>query len=344
MKKWKFVAMALSLSLLFTACSSSDDDDKNTSSTNSNGVVEDVVSDIGDGTNDVLSDVNDVVNDVISGTEDVVSDITHGDDDKTDSDLNSGDTTSKTAALPAAGSLENVSVNEAELQALDNASHGWGQGKDVDDANRPTSCLTFQEQYGRYAAQFIGDEQKEVYLTFDEGYENGYTAQILDVLKEKECPAVFFVTMPYVKENPDLIQRMIDEGHVVGNHTVNHPSMPSVSLEQAKQEIAGLHDYVSENFHYQMTLFRPPRGEWSERTLALTQKLGYDTIFWSFAYQDWEVDAQPDKAMALEKTVSSVHDGAIYLLHAVSSTNTAILGDFIDQVRAKGYTFATLQA
>ena len=118
MKKWKFVAMALSLSLLFTACSSSDDDDKNTSSTNSNGVVEDVVSDIGDGTNDVLSDVNDVVSDVISGTEDVVSDITHGDDDKTDSDLNSGDTTSKTAALPAAGSLENVSVNEAELQEI----------------------------------------------------------------------------------------------------------------------------------------------------------------------------------------------------------------------------------
>ena len=225
---------------------------------------------------------------------------------------------------------------------MENQTKGWGQGKDVDDANRPTSCLTFQQKYEKYDAYFIGENQKNVYLTFDEGYENGYTEKILDVLKEKNCPAVFFVTMPYVKENPDLIRRMIDEGHVVGNHTVNHPSMPSVSVSEAKEEIAGLHDYVLQNFNYQMTLFRPPRGEWSERTLALTQQLWYSSVFWSFAYRDWLTDDQPAQSTALQKTVASAHNGAIYLLHAVSSTNTAILGDFIDGVRAQGYAFGRL--
>lgn len=212
----------------------------------------------------------------------------------------------------------------------------------MDDNNRPTSCLTFQQKYGKYDSYFIGENQKNVYLTFDEGYENGYTAKILDVLKEKKCPAVFFVTMPYVKENPELINRMIDEGHIVGNHTVNHPSMPSVSITKATQEIAELHDYVITHFDYKMTLFRPPRGEWSERTLALTQQLGYSSVFWSFAYQDWITDRQPDQSTALQKTVAAAHNGAIYLLHAVSSTNASILGNFIDGVREQGYVFSAL--
>lgn len=213
----------------------------------------------------------------------------------------------------------------------------------MDRENRPTSCLTFQERYGKYDVYFIGEAQNTVYLTFDEGYENGYTEQILDILKEKRCPAVFFVTLPYAEEHPELIRRMIDEGHAVGNHTMNHPSMPGISLKEAREEICGLHEYIREQFDYEMTLFRPPRGEWSERTLALTQQLGYSTVFWSFAYEDWVEENQPPQAEALEKTVGSVHDGAIYLLHAVSATNTAILGDFIDEVRQDGYTFALLK-
>ena len=213
----------------------------------------------------------------------------------------------------------------------------------MDRKNRPVSCLSFQEEYGRYDARFIGGDSKRIYLTFDEGYEAGYTGRILDILKEKECPAVFFVTQPYVDEHPELIRRMIGEGHAVGNHTVNHPSLPGVSLQEAREEICGLHESVRAGFGYEMTLFRPPRGEWSERTLALTQQLGYSTVFWSFAYEDWETDDQPPPDEALERTVEALHPGAIYLLHAVSSTNTEILGGFIDEARQRGYTFALLQ-
>jgi peptidoglycan-N-acetylmuramic acid deacetylase len=224
-----------------------------------------------------------------------------------------------------------------DISSLNNEKKGYGQGKEVDSANRPTGATMLQSKYGKYDAIFIAPAEKNICLTFDEGYENGYTAKILDVLKQKECSAVFFVTMDYVKRNPELIKRMIDEGHVVGNHTVHHPSMPTITIEKAKNEIQELHDYVEKEFGYKMTLFRPPMGEYSERTLAITQKLGYKTIFWSFAYEDWKTDNQPDKATALKKIKSCTHDGAIYLLHAVSSTNTAILGDAIDYWRSEGY-------
>ena len=185
-------------------------------------------------------------------------------------------------------------------------------------------------------------EQNRIYLTFDEGYENGYTAKILDVLKEKECPAVFFVTMPYVRQQPDLIKRMIDEGHIVGNHSVNHPSagLPSQSKWEQEQELLVLHDYVKTQFGYEMKLFRYPAGVFSEQSLAIVQNLGYTSVFWSFAYKDWDISAQPVEAESLKKLTDRLHPGAIYLLHAVSSTNANILGAFIDEARNQGYEFA----
>ena len=231
-----------------------------------------------------------------------------------------------------------------DISALDNTLQGWGQGVQFDSLNRPQGAVTAQGKYGKYSADFIRTDEsdaKRIYLTFDEGYENGYTSQILDVLKEKNCPAVFFVTMPYVKQQPELIRRMIDEGHIVGNHSVTHPSggLPSQSREQQERELLDLHDYVKENFGYEMSLFRYPAGKFSEQSLAIVQNVGYTSVFWSFAYKDWDPDNQPEATAALAKLKERLHPGAIYLLHAVSSTNTQVLGQFIDDARAAGYEF-----
>jgi peptidoglycan-N-acetylmuramic acid deacetylase len=332
MKKLKIFAVILSVGLLFTSCSNKDKDNN----TSSEGVVSSIVS----GTESVVSGIESEGDKIVSGTESNLTSENSKMESGTESNLNS---TSGKLDTPAMQNMADVAkVDYSALSKLDNTKHGWGQGKDVDDSNRPTSCLSYQEKYQSENAYFIQEDTKNIYLTFDEGYENGYTSKILDVLKEKKCPAVFFVTGPYIKENPDLIKRMIEEGHVVGNHTVNHPSMPAVSSEKAASEIAELHQQVKEKFQYTMTLFRPPMGEWSDRTLNLTKQLGYKTVFWSFAYEDWKTDNQPDPSAALEKLKGSAHNGAIYLLHAVSSTNAAILGDFIDSMRNDGYTFSKL--
>ncbi len=178
-------------------------------------------------------------------------------------------------------------------------------------------------------------------LTFDEGYENGYTAQILDTLKEKQVSAVFFCTLDYIEGNPELVQRMIDEGHVVANHSASHASTPTLSSAEVAQEIQQVHQVVQEQFGYTMTLFRNPEGSFCERDLAIAQALGYESVFWSFAYVDWVVDDQPDPEESLTRLVEAIHPGAIYLLHPVSSTNATILGDFIDQAREQGYEFTS---
>lgn len=234
--------------------------------------------------------------------------------------------------------------NADALANLDNTSRGWGQGIHFDEKNRPHGALSAQATYGQYNALYIAEESPIIYLTIDEGYENGYTAKILDTLKEKACPAVFFVTMDYVQQNPELIRRMIDEGHIVGNHSVTHPAagLPSQSLAVQAEELMTLHRYVKEQFDYNMYLFRYPAGIHSDQSLALVQQLGYRSVFWSFAYRDWITDDQPEPTAALQKVTERLHPGAIYLLHAVSSTNTEIMGDFIDTARTKGYAFGKL--
>lgn len=234
-------------------------------------------------------------------------------------------------------------VPVTEISDLDNTLHSFGQGKHFNEENIPTDCIEYQEEYGKYNATFVKeDSENKIYLTFDEGYENGHTAEILDVLKEKNVPAVFFITGDYLDRSPELVQRMIDEGHSVGNHTENHPSMPSLSVEETVSEINTLGQRVEEEFGYQMNLFRPPKGEFSERSLAITEEQGYETVFWSFAYADWDPDNQPDTDYALNILTERLHPGAIYLLHAVSSVNAEILGDWIDNARADGYEFALL--
>ncbi len=237
---------------------------------------------------------------------------------------------------------ELVINSKTDLTTFPTEQIPYGFGTEVDKNNRPGGCTWYDNKWGKYAADFIHPMSNYVFLTFDEGYEYGYTPKILDTLKEKNVKAVFFVTMPFVKENPDLVQRMIDEGHVVGNHSVNHPSsgIGSLSLEDQINEVKELHDYVYENFGYEMYLFRFPEGKFTEQALAVVQSLGYRSVFWSFAHRDWYTDDQPDVAESLENALNKVHGGEIFLLHAVSSTNTEMLADLIDGVREKGFEFS----
>lgn len=226
----------------------------------------------------------------------------------------------------------------AQSQNLSRAKQGWGPGTAVNDRNQPTGALMAQNQYGALGGQFIFPEDKNtIYLSFDLGYENGYTESILDALDARGVKGTFFVTMDYVRQAPEIVQRIIDRGHTLANHTVKHPSIPEISDERVTSEIMELHNYIKENFNYTMTLFRYPKGEFSEYTLDYIKNLGYQSIFWSFAYVDWKTDAQPNPETALNRTLGALHDGAIYLLHAVSSTNAAIMGDFLDAATAKGY-------
>lgn len=238
---------------------------------------------------------------------------------------------------------ESSNYTEEDILKLNSTQITWGPGSILDGQGRPEACVNLQEQYEKYNAWFLGENENMVYLTFDEGYENGYTAEILDTLKEKGVFAAFFVTMDYVKREPELVQRMLDEGHALGNHTTHHPNMTKISLEEAKQEVQELHDYVLATFGYEMTLFRAPEGAISEQTMALLQSMGYKNVLWSFAYHDWDVNQQMSAETALSRVVEKSHPGAIYLLHAVSKTNAEILGDFIDAVREQGYEFGSLE-
>ena len=233
-----------------------------------------------------------------------------------------------------------MSTDLKQIGTLDGTKLGWGPGTNKDEQGRPYGATQYQEKYGKYNAHYIAPDSKNIYLTFDEGYENGYTEKILDALKEKDAHAVFFVTLPYVKQNTALVQRMIDEGHIVGNHSDKHLSYPDLSLEDARADVLRLHDYMKENFDYEMTLFRFPMGEFCEKDLALLQSMGYKTVFWSFAYRDWEVDKQMGTQTAFQKVTESLHPGEIMLLHAVSKDNAEILPQLIDHIRAQGYTVA----
>lgn len=244
-----------------------------------------------------------------------------------------------TAQVAGEAIVKRISL-AGEIDTLDRTKVGYGQGVIKDDKNRPVGATDFNARYGNFDAFALKEnEEKTIYLTFDQGYENGYTEKILDTLKEKNVKATFFVVGDYVKRNEELVRRMIDEGHTIGNHSMSHYSMPTLSLAQCQDEITSLHDYVRDKFQYEMTLFRPPMGEFSEWSLGVTKECGYETMLWSFAYYDWVTDDQPEPSQALDKLVSAAHDGAVYLLHSVSSTNAQILGDFIDEMREKGYKF-----
>lgn len=228
----------------------------------------------------------------------------------------------------------------AGLDSLSTEKVVWGPGNIVEH-KQPNDPLLLQKRFSNMDAQWLLNDEKKICLTFDEGYENGYTPQILDTLKEKGVKAIFFVTYDFASQNPDLVKRMIDEGHIVGNHSYRHYTMDEVSDDVAKEEVSYLHKYVKDKFGYTMSYFRFPKGEFSERSLQIVKDLGYKSVFWSFAYADWDPNNQTEENQAFTHICESTHPGAIFLLHAVSKTNADILGKVIDDVKKQGYTFST---
>lgn len=187
-----------------------------------------------------------------------------------------------------------------------------------------------------------GKDSKKVYLTFDEGYEAGYTEEILQTLKDNNVKATFFITAHYVNTSSDLVKKMIDDGHIIGNHTVNHKSMPDLSNDQIKDEVMNLHKSIYEKFGYEMTYLRPPKGEYSERTVNYCNTLGYTTVMWSFAYDDWNENGQKGEEYAKSKILNNIHNGAVILLHGNSKDNTNVLDYCIKEIKNMGYEFASL--
>ncbi|MCC8075590.1 MAG: polysaccharide deacetylase family protein [Clostridiales bacterium] len=239
--------------------------------------------------------------------------------------------------------MDVTNVDFDALSALSNESLSYGfSNSNRDELNRPDGIYYYDSYYSQYNGYtHIDTEEKVIYLTMDEGYENGCTPDILDTLKEKGVTAVFFITKQFYDEQPDLVQRMIDEGHIVGNHTCAHPAggMPQLGAEAEYEDIKTLNDLVYDTFGYQMRLFRFPEGVASEQAVALLDQMGYKSVFWSFAYKDYDTENQMDPDEALSACLEYLHPGAIYLLHAVSTTNSEILGDFIDGAREQGYEF-----
>jgi peptidoglycan-N-acetylmuramic acid deacetylase len=237
---------------------------------------------------------------------------------------------------------EETVAQSSDSGTLSNKLLSWGIKRNPNN-QVPDADPGAPELLKKYGGLYLGDTtQKVIYLTFDEGYENGYTPKILDVLRDNGVKAVFFITGPYLKQNEDLVRRMVEEGHIVGNHTLHHPSLPTISDRQIEEEVLGLDRVFHEKFGKNMKYLRPPRGEYSERTLAITQKLGYCNLFWSFAYDDWYKDKVRGADYAYDIVMRNLHNGAILLLHAVSRDNAYALDSIIKGARERGYTIGNI--
>lgn len=230
--------------------------------------------------------------------------------------------------------------------AADN--NDWYFGPTVRNANTGEVTVTWERSAStlavldKYNVIYRGDETKKaVYLTFDCGYETGTTAKILDTLKAKNVPATFFINGHYVESARDMVRRMIDEGHILANHCVNHYDLTTVDKDTFVKEVQGLEDIFYTYFPDAdpMLYFRPPSGAANEWVLSLADKMGYTTVMWSWAHRDYVDDDQPGTAETIEKIKTGLHNGCVYLLHPESTTNTAILGDMIDWIRSQGYEF-----
>lgn len=234
-----------------------------------------------------------------------------------------------------------VDAYERDVSKEDNQN--WGLGFSTE--GQPPTANTTADELKKYDAYYIGDTSKKViYLTFDAGYENGYTPAILDALKKHNVHATFFLVGNYVTSSPDLVKRMVSEGHNIANHTCNHPNMSSISsMEAFRKELDDLNLQCKDATGLEMKkYYRPPQGKYSVENLKMAKELGYKTFFWSLAYVDWYNDKQPTKDQAFKKLLGRIHPGAIVLLHSTSKTNSEILDELLTKWEEMGYTFGTL--
>lgn len=237
---------------------------------------------------------------------------------------------------------ESMQVNANVSTELDNTKIGWGLKRNQDH-KQPDLGKKNKELLDEYDGIALGSsEKKYLYLTFDEGYEAGYTNQILDILKANDVKATFFLTAHYLNTSEEIVKRMIEEGHIIGNHTVNHKCMPELTDEQMKEEVMRLHQAVYAKFGYEMKYIRPPKGEYSKRTLALCKQQGYTTVMWSFAYLDYDEKKQPSKEKATQMILDNLHNGEVMLLHGNSKTNVEVLDSIIKEAKAQGYEWKSL--
>lgn len=208
----------------------------------------------------------------------------------------------------------------------------------------PDAGAALESILDRHGAIYKGKpDEKIAYLTFDNGYENGYTESILDTLKKEEAPATFFLTGHYLKSAAPLVKRMVKEGHIIGNHSYNHPNMASVSQQKVEEELKKFDELLNQTAGVQRTnYFRPPEGVFSEALLAQANELGYRHIFWSVAFIDWHANKPKGKAYAYNELMNQLHPGAVILMHTVSPDNAEALPDFIREAKKLGYEFRTL--
>ena len=238
--------------------------------------------------------------------------------------------------------IEENTVTTSVTISLSNKKIGWGI-KRADNHTQPDLGSKNKEIIDKYKGIAMGNSNdKYVYLTFDEGYEAGYTPRILQVLKDNNVKACFFLTAHFINTQEDLVKQMIQEGHTIGNHTVNHKSMPDLTDEKVKSEVMDLHTVVYQKFGYEMKYIRPPKGEFSERTISIPNSLGYTSVMWSLAYDDWDENKQDREEYAKKKILDNIHPGAVILLHGNSKDNTNVLDYVIKEVKNMGYEFKTL--
>lgn len=222
------------------------------------------------------------------------------------------------------------------------SAEGWGFTKkrdgSVPDVGRYGPMI---EKYDGFYVDPSGDPV--VYLTFDNGYEQGYTGRVLDILKEKGVPATFFVTGHYIESAPELLKRMAKEGHLIGNHSWSHPDFTQVSKQEMKRELDRVNDAVKKMTDQDvMTFVRPPRGTFNEQTLEWANEFGYTHAFWSLAFVDWQTDKQRGWQYAYDSVIDQIHPGAVILLHTVSEDNAEALSQLVDELRKRGYRFGDL--
>jgi peptidoglycan-N-acetylmuramic acid deacetylase len=236
-----------------------------------------------------------------------------------------------------------ASLFASSASAISNKSIGWGfkKGSGGKQAEAGKAYDDLLKEYGAFYKD--SPDNKVLYMTFDNGYENGYTEKILNVLKEEKVPAAFFVTGHYLNSAPDLVKRMVDEGHLVGNHSWSHPDLTTVTDEKLRKELDLVKEKTAEITKQKtMSYVRPPRGVFSERTIKVAKDAGYTHVLWSLAFVDWHTDGQKGWKYSYDNIMKQIHPGAVLLLHTVSKDNAEALQRVIRDLKKQGYTFKSL--